>query len=119
MRLLADENIPRRMVEALRSHGHDVAWVCSDAPGSADSSVLAAARCDGRVLLTFDKDFGELAFRKGLPAGCGIVLFRMVAGSPTKIAQHAVAVLESRTDWSGHFSVIMEDHVRMTPLPGA
>ena len=67
MRILADENIPRCVVETLRRENHDVAWVRRDAPGATDRKVLARARAGNRLLLTFDMDFGELAFREGLP----------------------------------------------------
>ena len=117
MHLLANENFPGVAVDALRARGHDVAWVRTDAPGSDDRTVLARAVAEGRLLLTFDKDFGELAFRAGLPASSGVVLFRIAPISPAHIADVAVAVLESRNDWAGHFSVIEESRVRMTPLP--
>jgi predicted nuclease of predicted toxin-antitoxin system len=79
--------------------------------------VLAQAQADDRVLLTFDKDFGELAFGAGLPASCGVVLFRLSARSPAQVIRVIVAALESRTDWAGHFSVVEDDQIRLTPLP--
>ena len=103
---------------ALQARGHDVVWVRSDAPGSSDPQVLAHAQAEDRILITFDKDFGELAFRSGLPASSGIVLFRISVPSSSYVAQVAVAALESRTDWAGHFAVIEDDRIRMTPLPG-
>ena len=63
MRLLANENFPRIAVEALRARGHDVAWVRTDIPGASDQDVIHRAVAENRVLVTFDKDFGELAFR--------------------------------------------------------
>jgi predicted nuclease of predicted toxin-antitoxin system len=117
MRLLANENFPAEAVQALRSRGHDVAWVRTDAPGSSDRQVLDRAMAEQHMLLTFDKDFGELAFRAGLPASSGVVLFRIRLVSPGQVAQRAVAVLESRSDWAGHFAVVLDDRVRMTPLP--
>jgi len=62
VRVLADENVPKKAVEALRERGHDVLWVAEVAPGSKDEEVLALAIREGRILLTFDKDFGERAF---------------------------------------------------------
>jgi predicted nuclease of predicted toxin-antitoxin system len=118
VRILADENFPGDAVLALRERGHDVAWIRSDAPGSSDLQVIARAQAEGRVLVTFDKDFGELVFRSGLPASSGVVLFRVTASSPAYIARVAVAALESRTDWAGHFAVVEDDRIRMTPLPG-
>jgi predicted nuclease of predicted toxin-antitoxin system len=75
MRILANENLPEVVVEALRHDGHDVPWVRTESPGISDRDVLSRARLDERVVVTFDKDFGELAFRYGLPAECGIILF--------------------------------------------
>lgn len=117
MRLLANENFPGVAVEALRSRGHDVVWVRTDSPGISDQEVIGRAIAEIRVLVTFDKDFGELAFRTGVPASCGIVLFRISPASPEHVAQTAITVLESRDDWAGHFSVIEEARVRMIPVP--
>ncbi len=117
MHILADENFPGDAVAALRERGHDVLWVRTEAPGISDREVLARAQTEDRVVITFDKDFGELAFRFGLPATSGVILFRLTAQSPASVARIASAVLEMRTDWAGHFSVIEEDRVRMTPLP--
>ena len=117
MRLLANENFPLDAVEALRENGHDVAWISEDARGSKDDQVLARAQEADRILVTFDKDFGELAFRSKLSSEGGIILFRITAVSSQHIAQVAVQALASRTDWAGHFSVIEDHRIRMTPLP--
>ncbi|HEX7127847.1 MAG TPA: DUF5615 family PIN-like protein [Thermodesulfobacteriota bacterium] len=119
MRLLADENFPRVAVDALVARGHDVLWARRAMPGAADSEVLARATAEQRILITFDKDFGELGFRSGLPSSSGIVLFRLSPSSPSRVADVAVLVLESRDDWAGHFSVVEADRVRMTALPGS
>lgn len=117
MRLLADENFPGMAVVALRKRKHDVAWVREDAPGSKDTEVLTRAQIEDRILITFDKDFGELAFRWTLPASSGIVLFRISAPSARHIARAAVAALESRDDWAGHFAVVEDRRIRLLPLP--
>src|SRR5262249_57935820 len=98
MRLLANENFPALAVDTPRARGHEVAWVRTDNPGSSDQQVLARAVAEDRLLLTFDKDFGELAFRAGLPASCGVVLFRISPASPSHVAHTSVTGLESRTD---------------------
>jgi len=77
MRFLANENFPGAAVAALEAAAHEIAWVRRIAPGVSDEVVLAWAARERRVLLTFDKDFGELARTSDLPIGCGIVLFRM------------------------------------------
>jgi len=116
MNLLANENFPRSAVEALRAAGHDVVWVRTDMTG-ADDEVLARAQVDGRVLLSFDKDFGELAFRAGLPATCGVVLFRFAPVSPEFVAERVVTTMAGSTPWVGHFAVVEETRIRLRPLP--
>lgn len=116
MRLLANENFPLDAIEALRANGHDVLWIRESARGSRDEQVLARAQEEDRILITFDKDFGELAFRSKLPATSGIILFRISTPSSEHISRAAVQALASRTDWHGHFSVIEDKRIRMTPL---
>ena len=86
MRFLADENVALRTVDALRHLGHDVAWIRTAAPGSTDAEVLARAGAERRVLLTADKDFGELAFRWALPAESGIILLRLRGSAEARTA---------------------------------
>ena len=71
------------------------------------------------ILVTFDKDFGELAFRRGLPADCGVVLFRIGAASAAQLAHRVVNVLHSQPDWQGMFASVDDDRVRIRPLPPA
>ena len=117
MNLLADENFPSAAVEMLRSAGHDVVWVRTAFPGISDQDVLARATTEKRILITFDKDFGDLAFRSGLPSSCGIVLFRLDWQAPRLVAARVTAILNSRTDWVGNFAVADESRIRMRTLP--
>lgn len=119
MQFLANENFPLDAVEAVRKLGHDVAWIRTEAPGSNDRDILSRAVKERRVLLTFDKDFGDLAFQFGLPSHCGIVLFRLQAVSSTALANLVATALQSRTDWAGRFSVVEVGRIRMRPLPMA
>jgi predicted nuclease of predicted toxin-antitoxin system len=116
-KFLANENVPSRVVESLRSAGHDVHWVSETTPGASDEAVLNAANAERRVLLTFDKDFGELAFRLGIRSTCGIILLRPRLKSPDYLARFVVDVLAQSIDWEDHFSVAEEGQVRVVPLP--
>jgi predicted nuclease of predicted toxin-antitoxin system len=71
------------------------------------------------TLLTLDKDFGELVFRRGLPAQCGVIMFRVGEGSPEQFAEVALTALRSRDDWNGSFGVVGGDRIRMRPLKKA
>ena len=63
MRILADENIPRTIVFWLRDQGHDVLHAAESRARTPDAELLAEAEARGFVVLTEDKDFGELVFR--------------------------------------------------------
>jgi predicted nuclease of predicted toxin-antitoxin system len=117
MQFLANENFPLDVVKALRNDGHDVAWIRTDAPGSKDLDILRRAVAETRILLTFDKDFGDLAFKFGMPASCGIVLFRLQASSSASLAAMVVGAIQSRSDWAGNFSVVEPGRIRVRSLP--
>ena len=116
MRFLANENVSATVVQGLRARGHDVTWACEGLRGAADAAILACAQSEQRIVLTHDKDFGELAFRLGLPANCGIVLLRLAGNGPQADNRRALEALDSRDDWVGHFAVITDDRLRMRPL---
>jgi predicted nuclease of predicted toxin-antitoxin system len=117
LRISANENIPVPLIERLRAAGHDVMSVFESMRGAADVDVLQAAQRDQRLIVTFDKDFGELAFRSRLPAACGVVLLRLSGSNPDDDNRRAFVALTSREDWQGKFSVIDDQHIRMRPLP--
>ena len=117
MRIIADENLPSLFVQTLRGRGHDVLWIKEAHPSINDVEVLALATAQKRILITFDKDFGELVHRFGLNAPFGIILFRLPSDSPTVTVQTVVSVLESQTDWAGVFAVADENRIRTKPMP--
>ena len=117
MRLLADENCPLPLVTRMRERGHDVAWVREVQPGAADEDVVARARRETRVLLTFDKDFGEIAYHAGVAAPSGVILLRISAPSPDAVADVVVHALEEFPGWEGAFSVVEDARVRRRQLP--
>ena len=117
MRILADENMSRSTILALRAAGYDVVAVKEQHPGLADEDILHMAQSDHRLIISHDKDFGELAVRCGLPASSGIILFRVSRGTPHDDAARIVAILGSREDWPRHFSVVDDEKIRMRPIP--
>ena len=119
MRFLADENFPGIAVTALREAGHDIRWVPTDDHGASDRIVMDRAAREERVILTFDKDFGELVFRIGGAVAAGVILFRFQSASPEELVSRILRVLSSRTDWVGMFSVVDSNKLRMRPLRAA
>lgn len=120
MLFLADEDFPGIAVRWLREAGHDVLWARTDMPAQSDAALLAVAQKESRMVLTCDKDFGELAFHWGLPAECGIVLFRFVPSSPDSFLQRVIGVVaaEEQIGLKGSFSVVEADRVRFRRLGG-
>jgi hypothetical protein len=116
MRFLANENFPGAAVKVLEGIGHGVVWVRAAAPGISDADVLAWAAREARILLTFDKDFGEPARASALPASCGIILFRVPMARPGVVGRSLAGLIAAWDDWSGHFSVVEPGRVRMRSL---
>src|SRR4051794_23215484 len=116
-RMLANENVPADVVAALNADGHDVTWMRDLGPGSPDDQVLSLAFAEGRIVLTFDKDFGELAFPLGQQATPGVILLRPRLRSPDYLVRFTRAVLAQGHPWEGHFAVAEEGRLRLVPLP--
>jgi len=117
MRFLVDQNVPLDVVDRLRAEGHDVSWAQTDYPGADDEVLLEIAQNEERIVITFDTDFGTLAFHRNLPASSGVILFRLTLISPTAVAKTVLETIRSREDWEGHFSVVDDTQIRMRPLP--
>lgn len=117
MRLLTNENIGKTAVALLRASNHDVLSVKESMSGSTDEEILQRAVAEQRVVVTFDKDFGELAFRARLPATCGVILFRFAQRGREADASRIAQVISSRTDWAGAFWIVTESQIKRRSLP--
>jgi hypothetical protein len=82
MRFLADKNLLGAPVRALQEAGHKVVSAITFAPGATDAEAMAWIARDGRILLTFDKDFGELVRSVTSIAISGVLLFRIPMPRP-------------------------------------
>ena len=113
MRFLLDESADLPLRAHLRAQGHDVTAIAHDHPGALiDEDVLAIAVAEARILITNDRDFGELVFRRQLPH-CGVILFRLGNEAiPVKVAwlDHVLAAF---TDRLHEFIVVNDRGVRV------
>jgi predicted nuclease of predicted toxin-antitoxin system len=113
MKLLADESVDRKTVERLRQEGHDVLYIAEMEPGITDDVVLEGANERNALLVTADKDFGELVFRQGL-VNSGVMLLRLPGLSPETKAGIVAGVLRDReAELLQAFSVISPGMVRI------
>src|SRR5437016_13515600 len=106
MKLLADESVDRQIVERLRQNDHDVAYIAEMEPGISDEIVLQRANQNEAILVTADKDFGELTFRQKL-IHHGVVLIRL-SGLSNQVKADIVAdaLRERGAQFMSAFSVI-------------
>ena len=111
-RLLANENFPLPAVRLLQEAGVDVETVLDVMPAASDEEVLSYARRERRWIVTFDRDYGDLVFRKGMPPPPAIIYLRQEAYSPEKPAQLVQAILAMPEKVRGCFVVVTTRNVR-------
>jgi len=113
MNLLADENIETEVVQYLRNNGYTVDYVLEMSPGIKDRDVIEKANKNNSLVMTSDKDFGELVFRQGLVHN-GVILLRLhELPSPVK-ANIVLSFLKNHGDnILNAFSVITPKSVRV------
>jgi predicted nuclease of predicted toxin-antitoxin system len=116
--LLADEGVDAAIVARLRRDGHDVTYVAELAPGITDDAVLDLANAQARILITADKDFGELVHRLGRLSQ-GVLLVRL-AGLASQARAEIVsqAVAAHAKQMAGAFAVVSPGAVRIRPQGG-
>ena len=113
MNLLADEGVDKHIVERLRIDGHDVLYVAEMEPGITDDVVLQKANEHGAVLVTEDKDFGELVYRQQL-VHLGVILLRLMGlTSLTKVGVVSRVFEEHGEEMPNAFTVISPGVLRI------
>jgi len=99
--VVADEGVDRSVVEQLRADGHDVVYIAELSPSITDNEVLDQANAGGALLITADKDFGELVF-KLRQVHAGVVLLRLAGlSSATKARIVSAAVKDHAPELAG------------------
>ncbi len=113
MKILADENIEREFIEALREADFDVLSVRESYIGFTDDEILRITEKENAVILTYDTDFGELIFRYSLKSR-GVILLRLSGLSLTeRIGKTMVAIGEHEAELENAFTVISENSMRI------
>jgi len=116
MNILTDENVSLLIVEQLRKEKHQVYNIFEMARGSTDVTVLDLANQQKALLITGDKDFGELVFRQHQQAA-GVLLIRLTTMSPSEEAEAVALVIREYGDkLLQSFSVITPRGIRIRPF---
>lgn len=113
MKILADESIESEIVRALRTVGHEVVDIKEISPGIEDIEVLSRAAVSEAILLTNDKDFGELIYRDRLISS-GVILLRFGKLEINERIELLKTVLEEQeAKLTGSFTVVTAVSVRI------
>jgi len=116
MQFLADENLEKPIVDWLREEGHDVIYIAEEAPSIKDEKIIQLALKENRILITNDKDFGELVFHYGNITS-GIILIRSKDKRFQKKLELVKQVLkEIKNKISGNFIVVNENGIRIKKI---
>ena len=118
MQLLANENFPLVSVQLLRQANYDIASITEDSPGIEDPEVLARAVDEQRIILTFDRDYGELIARFRLPPPTGVIYVRFRPHTPEESAAILLTLFQTEElQLEGWFTIVERDGIRQRPLP--
>jgi predicted nuclease of predicted toxin-antitoxin system len=113
MKIVADENVDRLVIERLRSNGHEVLSIAQEFRSSPDTEVLSISNNERALLLTEDKDFGELVFHKKR-SHFGVLLVRLEGVSrPQRIQMVCDIVLHRGKELVNSFSVLTPSSIRI------
>lgn len=115
IQLLADENIPKKTVDLLKRQGVNILSVTEFSSGLSDRELLELARKKGRIIITFDKDFGQLIFKEKLKTK-GLILLRFIPKSPQQIAKRTQHVLAAKITIENCVVTVKKDTVRVTSV---
>ncbi len=116
---LADENIPLYVVKQLRKEGCKIISVAEEFAGSSDEKILELSSGNKWVIITFDKDFGELIYKQKSSKPYGIILLRVIPKSPEYILQLLKwLLLQGNISFEGNFVVMNKDKVRTIKMSG-
>jgi len=113
MKLLANENFPLSSIRILKNAGFDIISVGQDFAGILDSEVIDLAIKEQRTILTFDRDYGELIFKKGYKPQAGVIYIRWDYFQPDQPGEYLKKLFDSKTiNFEGMLTVISADHIR-------
>lgn len=117
MNLVADESVDQPIVDRLRAEDHSVTAIAELSPSLADDDVLRIADDQAALLLTQDRDFGELVFRLGR-ASHGVLLIRLHGIAPLDKGRRVAAALASHgVQLYGSFGVLNRRTLRIRAVP--
>lgn len=113
MKILANENVPISSVKILDAAGLNIIAVGTDFPGILDEEVIEIAKKENRTIVTFDRDYGELIFKKGLKPQAGVIYLRWENFQPNEPGEYLIQLFNlKQIKFEGYLTVIGENNIR-------
>jgi predicted nuclease of predicted toxin-antitoxin system len=113
MKFLANENFPFPSIQLLRSNNYSVQSIAEDLPGIKDEKIIEIAVKENLIILTFDKDYGELIFKYSSLNPPDVVFFRYKGKDPLFAGMFLVQLLSDNSiAFEKYFTVIDENNIR-------
>ncbi len=117
MRFLADESCDYLLVKTLREAGHDVLAVSEIMPRTEESDVIQLSVREQRILLTEDKDFGQLVYAHG-QSSVGVIFLRFPFSARAKISRDLSILIEQQGErLTGCFVTVQPGRIRISHIP--
>ena len=116
MKFLANENFPKASFDILLEEGYDIEHIGETNPSVSDEEVMKIAQEEGRIIITFDSDYGELVFKMGIPT-VGVVFLRIKDFPPELPAQLIMDLIQMEEVFiEGYFTVLDEGRLRQRKI---
>jgi predicted nuclease of predicted toxin-antitoxin system len=112
MKFLANENFPFPSISLLRLSGYEVSSVSELFPGIPDHEVVKIAQAENLIILTFDKDYGELIFKYSTAKPPAVIFFRFKGDYPERAGEILNELLQTEIQFHSKFSVIENGNIR-------
>lgn len=113
MEFLANENFPKPSIQLLLNKGYDVYSVSDMLSGISDLEVISFAVKKKQIILTFDKDYGEIIFKSKILNPVSVIFFRFKGSSPEDAGSILLDLIESKKmAFENSFTVIEKNSIR-------
>jgi predicted nuclease of predicted toxin-antitoxin system len=113
MKLLANENFPQSSVRLLKDSGYDIVSVGEEFAGILDSEVIDFANKEHRIILTFDRDYGELIFKRGYRPSAGVIYLRWEIFQPEDPGKYLIELFITKNiSYENALTVVSNDNIR-------
>jgi len=116
LKFLLDANAGSTIARALRAAGHEVSRVALDMPDAPDDVVLERAVSENCILVTYDRDFGELVFQHGAAQPVAIIYIRFEPDDIYEVVERLMPLLDEAA-LRGHMTIIGYENTRRRPFP--